>query len=140
MFQGCTGLTTAPALPATQLGEYCYTAMFRGCTGLTEATALPATTLAEYCYSSMFRDCTSLTRIAELPAIEVKGYGSMYRGCKNVKISETQTGEYQFAFRIPKEGTGSGAAVSDMFTGTGGTYQLDPRLNTTYYTTQPPVG
>ena len=33
MFSGCTGLTTAPALPATTLSEYCYYYMFNGCTG-----------------------------------------------------------------------------------------------------------
>lgn len=35
--------------------------MFSGCTGLTQAPALPATTLAEYCYNSMFYGCTNIT-------------------------------------------------------------------------------
>jgi hypothetical protein len=45
MFDGCTSLTTAPALPATTLAANCYSYMFYGCTSLTSAPALPATTL-----------------------------------------------------------------------------------------------
>ena len=60
MFQGCTGLTQAPALPSTTLASGCYGYMFYGCTGLTQAPALPATTLASYCYSSMFQGCTGI--------------------------------------------------------------------------------
>ena len=61
MFQGCTGLTQAPSLPATTLATYCYQNMFSGCTGLTQAPSLPATTLASSCYDSMFRYCTNIT-------------------------------------------------------------------------------
>ena len=49
LFSGCTGLTQAPALPATTLASNCYNSMFRGCTTLTQAPALPATTLKTYC-------------------------------------------------------------------------------------------
>ena len=63
MFQGCTGLTSAPELPATTLNTSCYSSMFRGCTGLTSAPELPATTLASNCYNSMFSDCTRLSLI-----------------------------------------------------------------------------
>ena len=41
MFSGCTNLTTAPALPATTIAEYCYSGMFDGCTSLTTAPTLP---------------------------------------------------------------------------------------------------
>ena len=68
MFQSCTSLTKAPALPATTLAPYCYSEMFNSCTSLTKAPALPATTLADYCYSGMFYKCTSLTRVPALPA------------------------------------------------------------------------
>ena len=61
MFNGCTGLTSAPALPATTLADYCYASMFYGCTGLTSAPALPATTLASSCYNYMFYGCTGIT-------------------------------------------------------------------------------
>ena len=63
MFNGCTGLTSAPELPATTLASRCYSSMFNGCTGLTSAPELPATTLEVYCYSSMFRGCTGLSLI-----------------------------------------------------------------------------
>ena len=63
MFQGCTGLTSAPELPATTLASFCYNSMFQGCTGLTSAPELPATTLATYCYRSMFQGCTHLALI-----------------------------------------------------------------------------
>ena len=63
MFQNCTKLTTAPALPATTLGQYCYSSMFRYCTSLTTAPALPANTLANNCYYNMFQNCTSLNSI-----------------------------------------------------------------------------
>ena len=33
-FEGCSGLITAPELPATELFDGCYTAMFNGCTSL----------------------------------------------------------------------------------------------------------
>ena len=63
MFRGCTGLTSAPELPATTLATDCYHSMFQGCTGLTSAPELPATTLAGNCYSSMFYGCTKLSLI-----------------------------------------------------------------------------
>ena len=63
MFQGCTNLTTAPALPATTLANNCYELMFNGCTNLTAAPVLPATTLAEYCYDGMFQGCTKLNSV-----------------------------------------------------------------------------
>lgn len=83
MFYGCTGLTAAPALPATTLAESCYSNMFMDCTGLTAAPALPATTLAESCYNGMFMDCTSLPAAPALPAATlVKGcYSYMFLGC-----------------------------------------------------------
>jgi uncharacterized repeat protein (TIGR02543 family) len=38
MFYGCTGLTTAPSLPATTLADFCYEYMFSGCTALKVST------------------------------------------------------------------------------------------------------
>ena len=54
MFNGCSSLTQAPALPATTLASNCYSNMFRGCKSLTQAPALPATKLAYGCYANMF--------------------------------------------------------------------------------------
>ena len=83
MFKGCTGLMSAPELPATTLANFCYGYMFRGCTGLTNAPELPATTLATSCYNSMFRGCTGLTNAPELPATTLAAscYNYMFSGC-----------------------------------------------------------
>jgi hypothetical protein len=112
MFDGCTGLTAAPALPATTLTSYCYQQMFNNCTGLTAAPALPATALANNCYYNMFY------------------------GCRNFKVSATQTSAYTKAWRIPKNGTIPSTATdwnTGMLTNTGGTFTSDPVINTTYY-------
>ena len=83
MFYGCTGLTAAPELPATTLAYNCYFNMFNGCTGLTSAPELPATTLAPGCYGSMFYGCTGLTTAPDLPAITLAQdcYSGMFFGC-----------------------------------------------------------
>ena len=137
MFYGCMSLTTAPALPATTLTALCYAYMFYDCTSLTTAPALPATTLTQSCYESMFYGCTTLTTAPELPATTLASncYTSMFYGCTAIKLSATQTGEYQTAYRIPKTGTGTTAtdALKDMFANTGGTFTGTPEINTTYY-------
>ena len=86
MFEGCTGLTTAPALPATTLTDNCYASMFQGCTSLTTAPALPATTLAWYCYYLMFANCTGLTTAPDLPATTLADfcYYHMFEGCTSL--------------------------------------------------------
>ena len=86
LFQGCTSLTQAPELPATEMTFYCYNCMFKGCTSLTQAPELPATTLFENCYSGMFSGCTSLTRAPELPAIKMFSYcySGMFSGCTSL--------------------------------------------------------
>jgi hypothetical protein len=143
MFQGCTSLTTAPSLPATTLANYCYEYMFRGCTSLTTAPSLPATTLASSCYSSMFYGCSSLTTAPSLPATTLANncYRYMFRDCTAFKVSATQTGTYQYAWRIPTSGTGTTATNwnYDMLSGTGGTKTNNPTINTTYYIENPPV-
>ena len=63
LFNGCTSLVKAPALPATTLAYYCYNQMFSGCQSLTKAPELPATTLAGYCYGGMFKGCQSLKEV-----------------------------------------------------------------------------
>ena len=88
MFSDCTGLTSAPELPATTLAGSCYNSMFSGCTGLTSAPELPATTLAGNCYYSMFSGCTGLTSAPELPATTLAGncYRSMFNGCTQLSL------------------------------------------------------
>lgn len=163
MFSGCSSLTTAPQLPITTLFEGCYYSMFRNCYSLTSAPELPAITLATNCYYDMFRgchlripptlpattlavgcyrgmfyDCWLLNTIPELPAIQLKDrcYQEMFRGCNCLKLSTTQTGNYQTQYRIPSSGTGTIAtnALKDMFILTTGTFTGTPTINTTYYT------
>jgi hypothetical protein len=145
MFSGCTSLTTAPELPATTLAGACYSSMFYGCTSLTTAPALPATTLEGACYSSMFDGCTALTTAPSLPATTLANncYRYMFYDCTNLKISTTQSGAYQYEWRIPTEGTISSTPSgwnTDMFYNTGGTFTSNPTINTTYYLEYPPVG
>ena len=137
MFRGCTALTQAPALPATTLAEHCYRGMFQDCTSLTQAPALPATTLAKFCYQAMFLKCTALTQVPALPAMTLTDYcyRGMFQGCTNLKLSSTRTGEYTQEYRIPSSGEGVivSSALSSMFMSTGGTFTGTPEINTTYY-------
>ena len=52
MFQGCTSLVNAPALPATTLATYCYRQMFYNCTSLNRITCLATNISASYCTSN----------------------------------------------------------------------------------------
>ena len=86
MFSGCTSLTSAPALDAETLADYCYYDMFSVCTSLTSAPELAATTLAEWCYAYMFSGCTSLTSAPALDATTLAEwcYDSMFSGCTSL--------------------------------------------------------
>ena len=86
MFEGCTGLTRAPALPAEHVAQYCYQEMFKGCTGLTDVPDLSAINLASYCCKSMFEGCTSLQKAPALPAesLAMECYQSMFCGCSSL--------------------------------------------------------
>ena len=86
LFRNCTVLTSAPALPATTLADYCYAYMFQSCSVLTEAPALPATTLADNCYANMFQSCSALTEAPALPAMTLafRCYSQMFSGCTSL--------------------------------------------------------
>ena len=66
MFQSCTSLKTAPALPATELKEACYYATFQGCTSLKTAPELNAKTLVKGCYEKIFNNCLALENVTML--------------------------------------------------------------------------
>ena len=137
MFQDCTSLIKAPELPATTLANNCYRNMFQGCHSLTQAPALPATTLANSCYAYMFQDCYSLTQVPTLPATTLADscYYRMFYNCDDLKFSDTKTKKYNQVYRIPTTGAGTTAAgaLVDMFSFTGGTFKITPKINTTYY-------
>lgn len=86
----------------------------------------------------MFSWCSNLVAIPKLPAITLKQYcyQSMFVSCSKLKLSTTQTWEYQKAYRIPTTWTGTTAssALDSMFNGTGWTFKSTPSINTTYYT------
>jgi hypothetical protein len=138
LFSWCTSLVTAPSLPATILGNACYSYMFWWCTNLTTAPSLQATTLASYCYSYMFYWCTNLTTIPKLPATTLANdcYFFMFYLCSKIKLSTTQTWEYQTPYRIPTTWiwTTSSEALDYMFSHTWWTFTWTPSINTTYYT------
>jgi hypothetical protein len=92
MFQGCTSLVNAPALPATTLAYGCYRSMFDSCTSLAQAPELPATILAEECYYYMFNSCTSLETAPKLPAITLVNncYSYMFYGCSKLNFIHAQ--------------------------------------------------
>lgn len=87
LFKDCVALTSAPALPATNLAEKCYASMFKGCTNLETAPALPATYLAGYCYYYMFAGCKKLNTAPELPAthLALLCYYGMFEGCSSLQ-------------------------------------------------------
>jgi hypothetical protein len=134
LFQGCTSLTTAPALPATALAASCYQYMFSGCTSLTTAPALPASTLAASCYNLMFYNCTSLTTAPALPAttLATECYRAMYQHCTSISSIEVSFTSWtqatnQTAYWV------SGIASS-------GTFTKPAALATEYGTSRIPTG
>ena len=92
MFQSCTSLTIAPdfADDFTTAYESCCANMYNGCTKLKLAPAIPATQLGDSCFAGMFRGCASLTRPSEMPQSTVlapKCYENMYYGCSGIEWS-----------------------------------------------------
>ena len=87
LFENCAALTSAPALPAETLADYCYSFMFEHCTSLKTAPNLPATKLARNCYFRMFNGCKSLETAPTLLAesLVTSCYGYMFMNCTNLK-------------------------------------------------------
>ena len=85
-FHGCSKLVNPPELPATTLKTNCYRALFARCTSLVNAPELPATTLADGCYRELFYGCTSLVNPPELPAetLTTNCYQQLFYGCSKL--------------------------------------------------------
>ncbi len=142
MFYDCWALEEAPSLPAKEAPNYCYEIMFRFCTSLVLPPELPATVVGEEAYDQMFSGCTKLQRLPKLPAKNLPWwcYFYMFADCTSIKMSETMEDEYQYAYRIPSSGAGTGGqGTNGMFARTGGTFKGTPAINTTYYTDHEPV-
>ena len=91
MFEGCTSLKTAPNLPATKLAKNCYFRMFNGCKSLETAPTLLAESLVSSCYGYMFMYCTNLKSAPELraTALALNCYQGMFQGCTSLEIAPT---------------------------------------------------
>ena len=85
-FHGCSKLVNPPELPAKTLKPSCYRALFARCTSLVNAPELPATTLADGCYRELFYGCTSLINPPELPAetLTTRCYQQLFYGCSKL--------------------------------------------------------
>jgi len=131
MFFGCTSLTAAPELPADSVPWAAYAQMFDGCTSLAEAPELPATILGEGCYGAMFANCSTLTTIPELPATSLPAecYAYMFAGCSSLAIDTIGSGR---PWSINASTVGEDA-LTYMFTGTSGTMNGTPELDSIYY-------
>ena len=144
MFNGCTSLTTAPALPATVMANNCYLNMFQNCTSLTTAPALPATTLASGCYNGMFYNCANLTTAPALPATTLASscYGYMFSGCTSLQVYSSSGTGHTKTWRIPTSGSASSyTSQKKMFYKCPGSYgtTTSVSLNRTFYTQNTPV-
>ena len=145
MFDWCSSLRATPSLQSTSLATWCYNGMFNWCSSLTTITSLPATNIPWWAYMDMFKNCTSLTTLPALPWHHFYGDGSynsyynrMFSWCTNIKISETQTWEYQTPYRIPPSWGMTGNYLGNitwwMFDNTWGTFVWTPNREQTYYT------
>ena len=148
MFCYCTSLLTAPKLPALQIPVSAYASMFRHCHSLRQPPKLPATQLNNYCYNQMFSNCTSLESIPKVPALSLPEgcYLNMFYMCEQLKVSDIQTEECPYAYRVPYEGTGIveeysyDAPTKYMFDmGYGNHVYPDPVVNTTIYINVPSI-
>jgi len=133
MFKKCTSLVSAPELPATVLSDYCYSRMFEGCVSLTSTPELPATTLISQCYQNMFDSCISIRCLPALPATNLVFwcYREMFKNCLSLGLDTSGSG---VQWNIPATTTVSDA-MTDMFTGTNGTMNGTPSIQTVYYLT-----
>ena len=68
-------------LPALTCNENCYNGMFRGCTNLTAAPQLPATQSALSCYSSMFEGDINLEVAPEINLVNMSQESCMRMFC-----------------------------------------------------------
>lgn len=116
-----------------------FSRVFSGCNMLVSCPSFPATNLWEQSYNGMFYLCSNLETIPAFPStweLKYRCYWWMFYWCSKIKVSETQTWEYQTPYRIPTSWTGSTTArwMEDMFVGSWWSFTWTPTINTTYYT------
>lgn len=118
------------------MSNFCFCKLFLSCP-IKTTPKLPATTLASSCYREMF-ESSSLEVLPKLPATALASscYMQMFYWCSKIKLSTTQTWEYQTEYRVPISWTWTdwGSSLSYMFQWTWWTFTWTPSINTTYYT------
>ena len=118
--------------------SYAFRSLFWGCTPLVCGPKLSEVQLVTGCIVELYYNCTNLSvlPIFKQTRFDIICANNAFYGCTNIKLSTTQTGDYQTFYRLPIEGTGSSGAIpfSGMFSNTGGTFTGTPTINTTYYT------
>lgn len=121
------------------ISQYNFIQLFENCSALTTPPSLSWPTSVPYhWYYWMFYNCTNLEALPKLPATSIgdRGYMNMFVSCSKIKLSTTQTWDYQTAYRLPSEWTWSWWSLwsGDMFWKTWWTFTWSPSINTTYYT------
>lgn len=118
--------------------SHCFQFLFQNQTSLVMPPKLSFTSMAWHCFWTMFSWCSNLIAIHNLPIITLSAgcYQRMYNWCSKIKLSSTQTWEYQTEYRIPTTWTGTAwvNSLNEMFTDTWWTKTWTPSINTTYYT------
>ena len=133
-----TDITSAPILSATTLAPFCYNEMFSWCPSLNTPPVLSTFSVASTgcCYQMFY--WSSLYTLPSLSATTLWDmcYQEMFSWCNYIKMSETQTWEYQTPYRIPTSWTWIewNQSTYYMFAYTWWTFTGTPNINQTYYT------
>lgn len=138
LFEWAAALKKPPKLPATQVRWWAYQNMFMW-TWITEAPEIPVTTIEGTTnFFRMFYYCSSLAQLPKLYVTTLSDQScyQMFSNCSKIKLSTTQTWEYQTEYRIPYTWTWTSGyqSLANMFTSTWWTFTWTPSINTTYYT------
>ena len=81
MFEGCSGLTTAPELPAITLTDYCYRMMFYKCSKLNNITMLATDINATGCIDYWVADVSPIgtfTKAKDMTSLSISSSGIPY--------------------------------------------------------------
>lgn len=119
--------------------DYALHRLFYGQNALVSCPEILFASLPQNVFRQMFYHCENLETIPAIVAVEINSNAmyQMLNGCQKIKVSDTQTGEYQTPYRIPMEGTATIIGTNQtrgMLGNTGGTFTSNPSINTTYYT------
>ena len=139
MFTNCFSMIIGPEeLSINGLNSSGFSSMFGSCSALVSPPRIQVEHAADQSMVSMFSNCSSLEDLPKLYFGTFVGSDCcrrMFNNCTKIKISTTQTGEYQNAYLLPTGQTTTGTTpYRQIFNGTGGTYTGDGTAGTTYYT------